>query len=89
MVLILLIKTLLVFGLHEFQVLRGAKRSSVSAIWHANNNSSHQTVLKRADKFIRNDGMLITRELVIELSALKGSVNNIIDAAEYSEMYGF
>jgi hypothetical protein len=31
---------------------------------------------------------MITRELVIELSALKGSVNNITDAAEYSEVCG-
>jgi hypothetical protein len=28
--------------------------------------------------------MMITRELVIELSALKGRLNNIIDAAGYS-----
>jgi hypothetical protein len=33
--------------------------------------------------------MMITRELVIELSALKGSENNITEAAEYSEVYGF
>jgi hypothetical protein len=32
--------------------------------------------------------MMITRELVIELSALKGSVNNVTDAAGYSEAYG-
>jgi len=46
-------------------------------------------MLKRADKLIRNDRMMITREPVIELSVLKGSVNNITDAAEYSEMHGF
>jgi len=87
-VLILLIKTLLVVGFHELQVLREGKRSSGLALWHAN-NSSQKTVMKRADKLIRNDRMMITIELVIELSAFKGSVNNIIDAAEYSEEYGF
>jgi hypothetical protein len=84
----MLIKALLVVELHELYVLREAKRCSGSVLWHTNSNS-HQTVLKRAEKLIRNDRMMITRELVIELSALKGSVDNIIDVAEYSEVYGF
>jgi hypothetical protein len=85
---LILIKALLVVGLHELKFLREAKRSSGSALWHAN-SSSHQTVPKRADKLIRNDRMMVTRQLVIELSALKGSVNNIIGVTGYSEMYGF
>jgi hypothetical protein len=31
---------------------------------------------------------MITKGFVIELSAVKGSVNNITYAAEYSEVYG-
>jgi hypothetical protein len=43
-------------------------------------------LLQGADDLIRNDRMMITRKLETELSVLKGSVNNIIDAEGYSEV---
>jgi hypothetical protein len=83
---VLLIKALLVVGLHELLVPRKAKWSSVTRVALASQPTAvTQVLLRRADKLIRNDRRLTNLQLS-ELSLSKGSVNNIIDAFGYSKV---
>ena len=45
-----------------------------------------QALLQRTDEIVRNDKQITTREPETELSAPKGSINNIVYVLGYSKM---